>query len=781
VAKFVVLKIGEGSFGHGFPVTLQIGEEYQSNNQRLAYCPTTEVSGKLPAAPDLWQLYQQWRATYGRLGLRSRLEAPAAQVTNFSLLEDCETAAASLRDRLNNWLCAEPFRPVREKWLEQLLPSEEIRVILQTLDPQLQQIPWHLWDLLDRYSKAELAMSLPIYERVMPLVSASPRVKVLAILGDSQGIDVQADRTLLEQLPDTEICFLVEPQPQTLTDQLWAQAWDILFFAGHSTSQHDRTSGQICINRSDRLTISQLRYGLRKAVERGLKLAIFNSCDGLGLARELADLQIPQLIVMREPVPDRVAQAFLKAFLTIFAQGEPFYLAVRQAREQLQGLEAEFPCATWLPVICQNPAETPPTWATLKREVPVSAEPNKPKARFEWRSLTHILLSSVIVTGLVSGIRYLGGLQPFELAAYDQMMRSRPLENTDPRMLIIGITEADINAQERGKGSLSDSALNQLLQTLNQYQPRVIGLDIYRDYAVEPEYPELAQQLQRSPQLIAICKANDPAHQIDGIAPPPEVPPERLGFSDFWEDADGVLRRQLLFMTPDAASPCTTPYAFSTQVAFQYLFAEGISPGFTADGNLQMGQTVFRRIQSHHSGYQRIDAQGHQILLNYRLTDAIAPQVTLTQVLSGEVNPEAVRDRIVLIGVSSEGAGDIWSTPYGSGPDRRLLGVSVQAHMISQMISAVLDQRPLIWVWHPLSEIVWFFGWAGAGAISAFFGRTVLRVGIALIVLSSLLYGICLISLIHGGWLPFVPSAIALIGTSLVVVLIPRYPSFFKS
>ena len=65
------------------------------------------------------------------------------------------------------------------------------------------------------------------------------------------------------------------------------------------------------------------------------------------------------MIVMREPVPDRVAQEFLKYFLQAFARGDTLYLSVREARERLQGLENQFPCATWLPVICQNPAEEP--------------------------------------------------------------------------------------------------------------------------------------------------------------------------------------------------------------------------------------------------------------------------------------------------------------------------------------------------------------------------------------------------------------------------------------
>jgi hypothetical protein len=361
VGKLVVLKFGEGSFESGFPVTLQIGEEQDqaaqsgvnlglvnSTNQRFAYRPVAEVNGRLPPATELLQYYRHWQATYRRLGHRMRLEAPKAQITNISVIDDCQSAALALSDRFNRWLRAETFRPIREKWLEQLLPLDSIRLILQTDDPLIQRLPWHSWELSDRYTQSELALSLPIYEHVPTPPTQKTKLNILAILGNSEGIDVQADRYLLEQLPHANVQFLVEPARQQLTEQLWAQPWDILFFAGHSSSASDAGSrmshptlgmrdqgqsngnslstdslstnppaalpaaevGRIYINATDSLTIHQLRYGLRKAVERGLKLAIFNSCNGLGLARNLADLQIPQMIVMREPVPDRVAQEF---------------------------------------------------------------------------------------------------------------------------------------------------------------------------------------------------------------------------------------------------------------------------------------------------------------------------------------------------------------------------------------------------------------------------------------------------------------------------------------
>ncbi len=150
-----------------------------------------------------------------------------------------------------------------------------------------------------------------------------------------------------------------------ITSALWHQEWQILFFAGHSRSHPDFKTGKLWLNATEHLSITEIQPALSHAIQQGLKLAIFNSCDGLGLAHELANLQIPQIIVMRQPVPDAIAQAFLINFLKHFAQGKPFYQSVRAAREQLYDLEVQYPCATWLPTIIQNPTAIPPTWQDL--------------------------------------------------------------------------------------------------------------------------------------------------------------------------------------------------------------------------------------------------------------------------------------------------------------------------------------------------------------------------------------------------------------------------------
>ncbi|MGK7925958.1 MAG: CHAT domain-containing protein [Spirulina sp.] len=329
----------------------------------------TRTKGSLPPVPDLVQQYRHWQSLYRNLWFIGRLEESENQIFQGSPRElelAFRQASEQFVSQFNQWLRSESFRDPREKLLEKLSPREEIRVIVQVEDTIIRHLPWHLWDFFDRYPQAELALSAPAYERADTQFQPREKARILAILGHSQGIDIESDRHLLAQLPDTETVFLVEPPRKLLYQKLWdARGWDILFFAGHSSSYQNGEKGYLEINGQEKIDIGEINHALKKAVKQGVKIAIFNSCDGLGLARQLESLHIPQTIVMREPVPDLVAQEFLKSFLTAFTGGTSFYLAVREAREQLQVLEDQCPCASWLPVICQNPTERPITWQQL--------------------------------------------------------------------------------------------------------------------------------------------------------------------------------------------------------------------------------------------------------------------------------------------------------------------------------------------------------------------------------------------------------------------------------
>jgi class 3 adenylate cyclase len=88
-------------------------------------------------------------------------------------------------------------------------------------------------------------------------------------------------------------------------------------------------------------------------------------------------------------------------------------------------------------------------------------------------------ISTLLAAGLMIGLQLLGMLQPLELKALDGLMRLRPPEPVDARILVVRITEADFQAL--GEYPLSDRTVLQLLKTLDTHQPSLIGLDLYRD------------------------------------------------------------------------------------------------------------------------------------------------------------------------------------------------------------------------------------------------------------------------------------------------------------
>lgn len=745
--KLIVLEL-DGDFTRGFRVTLTISSEGKPFG--------TKIIGELPPAIELAAQYSNWQSMYRSLGRASRAIKPKIIRIDACLEKEKE----ELCDRLNQWLRAKSFLTIREEWLASVNPSDEVRVLIHAKDHQIWQLPWHQWDfLLKHYSQIEIGFS-PLEYREPPKTQAPlcrDKVNILAILGNSEGINIDEDRQYLTDLPGAETTFLVKPQRRELNDQLWQQHWDILFFAGHSRTEGQ--SGRIYLNTTESLTIGELSYALQNAIAGGLQLAIFNSCDGLGLARELEKLNIPQLIVMREPVPDEVAQEFLKYFLESFARDKSLYQAVQEARQRLQGLEEKFPCASWLPVICQNPATEPFRWSAP----PKLPHPTLPAFPL-WHYLRTVLVISLAVTSVVMGMRSLGLLQAWELQAYDYLMRLRPDPGLDKRLLIVTVNDKDV--QQFGK-PLSDRTVDRLLTKLENYQPRAIGLDIYRDSPQKEGWDNLVAHLQKSDRIVALCKVGEP-NGSPPIAPPPGVPSERLGFSDaLVPDSDGTIRRYVLAMDI-GQSPCTTPYAFSFQLVRRYL-PPNTRYGFNPGSNLSIGAAVFPVVNHNFGGYQlsTADVLGYQVLIDYRSSVQVAQEVSLTEVLTGRDSDLLpwVKDRIVLIGYVGENTKDYHSTPLGKRP-----GVIVHAHMVSQILSVVLERRSVLSSWWPMGNTLWVWGWALAGGLIAWRFRSSGSLKITAAVVLAALGLSCFGFLIQTAWVPVIPAALALVTTGSVVV-----------
>jgi WD40 repeat protein len=370
----------DGEIETGIGATLLIKYINLGNNVQGEQYADINITGKLPPNFILKPTIDEWRDIYYSLSASRIIQIPVQENTCQDFFnkqyQKCRLLEEKICAEFNTWLLSESFRPIREKCLVKIDGQDEVQISICSSNQDLLKLPWNSWDLIEQYA-VEVGLSFPDFKSIPEnkLANLPDPVRILAILGDSTDIDTDGDRRLLEDLPNSEIKFLNQPRREKINNQLWEDRWDILFFAGHSKTEGQQ--GKIFINSEESLTIANLKYALQKAVDRGLKLAIFNSCDGLGLAFELQQLCIPQIIVMREPVPDEVAQVFLKEFLSEFSIGQSLYQAIRNARTKLHGLEDRFPWASSLPIVINNPAVETPLWP-----LPLASEVEKTSLKY---------------------------------------------------------------------------------------------------------------------------------------------------------------------------------------------------------------------------------------------------------------------------------------------------------------------------------------------------------------------------------------------------------------
>ena len=110
----------------------------------------------------------------------------------------------------------------------------------------------------------------------------------------------------------------------------------------------------------------------------------------------------------------------------------------------------------------------------------------------------------IIVLIVVILMRIAGGMQSWEWMLFDTMLRLRPVEKPDERIVIVGIDEEDIKWV--GQYPVPDEKIAKLLTKLETYQPLVIGLDMFKNVPVEPGGEQLGQVLRSNPNIIGIEK-----------------------------------------------------------------------------------------------------------------------------------------------------------------------------------------------------------------------------------------------------------------------------------
>jgi len=394
---------------------------------------------------------------------------------------------------------------------------------------------------------------------------------------------------------------------------------------------------------------------------------------------------------------------------------------------------------------------------------------------WEWRG---VLLAVPNVTAIIIALRFMGLLEFLELTALDQFFLLRPQQPVDERIVIVEINEPDIS---KLKWPINDDVLAKVLNNIKQQQPQGIGLDIYRDFPLNPGHQNLVKVFKTTPNLIGVQKVSD-SSDIFPVGPPPELKQrDQVGANNFPLEKDGKTRRVLLYAGLKNGNSLES---FGLKLALLYLKSQGITekPAANNPNYLQLGKGIFPIFEANDGGYFRADAGSYQILLNYRGGINRFPKVSINDVLENRIPPGLMRGKIVLIGATAQSLNDLFWTPYSSkviGAPEQMAGIAIHANLISQILSSALEGRPQIKTLSEPIQCLWILFWSIVGATLCWQHRhssaenkklpLLANTTSTIVLAASCLVGGSFLAFVFAWWIPDVPALLALTGSAIAV------------
>jgi adenylate cyclase len=369
-------------------------------------------------------------------------------------------------------------------------------------------------------------------------------------------------------------------------------------------------------------------------------------------------------------------------------------------------------------------------------------------------------------------VQHMGLLQSLEFKAYDFFIQHQPKAATSDPIVLVEMTEADIHSPSLDY-PIYDDKLAELLRNLAAAQPAVIGLDIWRDIPVPKNGTGLTnfnQVLQTHSNIVAIFT-------LDGIAPPAIMQSnfDRIAFNDNFVVDNGVdntipkVRRSMLFSTTASGQSVD---ALPFHLALLYLEPKGIVPE-PEPGNaksFRLGKARLRTFEPNDGAYVGADAGGWQMLLDFKCPDQFT-RFSFSDALSGKIPPEALRGKIVLVGINTPSVADERVTPTHR--DHR--GIEVQALTVNQLLREALDGEKPLRFWNDRLEAGWILLWSIIGGGIGYRVRSPWRFGPESAACLVALWGIAWLAFSHGWWIPLAAPAVAYAPAALLVTSYVAY------
>jgi CHASE2 domain-containing sensor protein/signal transduction histidine kinase len=279
-----------------------------------------------------------------------------------------------------------------------------------------------------------------------------------------------------------------------------------------------------------------------------------------------------------------------------------------------------------------------------------------------WRELLWRLLPGSLIAALVGGLQVGGLIAQTEQLSYDRLFQWRGARAWDPRVVVVAID--DVSLQKLGRYPWPRRRFTELLKVLHQSEVNTVAFDlILSEPAIDD--PALAQAIAQQGTVV-LAQAVD----FNGLPLQPVQPlqTEAVAVGHIYRrtDSDGVTRH--------------IPYNFRDEPPLSVMAQQAY--GFT--------QSV-----------PAIPQNQRDLWLNWVGPVRQLPQYAFVDVLSGQVPTAALKDKIVIVGVSATGF-DTLATPFDRNPTTT--GTYLHATALNNLLNAnpltpIGDHWPFVGLW----------------------------------------------------------------------------------
>jgi adenylate cyclase len=303
-----------------------------------------------------------------------------------------------------------------------------------------------------------------------------------------------------------------------------------------------------------------------------------------------------------------------------------------------------------------------------------------------------------------------------ELRTYDLRFQSRGDVAAVPDVVLAVVDEKSLDAL--GRWPWSRARIAELVDVLSAGGARVIAFDIgflereaaapdralaraierspaavvlgyffhmasERGYDVAPEVRDRELERLEANALTVRMRASDldkspfaQAKAVEGNLPELADAAEGAGFFTLVPDDDGVVRRTPLVIEAEGEVYPSLALVAAWNALGQPPLVVDVVQNHVAD--IQLGDRIVPT------------DEGGNLLVNFPGKAGAFPQVSISDVLAGDVAPDRFRDKIVLVGVTATAVFDLRATPFGPVNP----GLEVQAAALDNLLSGRFMSRP---------------------------------------------------------------------------------------